>query len=429
MRRLAAFTGLFLMLAISAVARADLDIQITRGSNDAIPIAVTSFNANGQQVPQNVSDIITNDLRNSGKFAPLSSSNLIATPAPGDQIDYAAWQNTRASYLVDGRVESTGNGYKIVYELHDVFGNKREISANVTGSEAQLRQSAHYVADQIFEKITGIRGAFRTKIAYVISTGVDPNMSFSLYVADQDGYNPRRVLSSNEPILSPAWSPDGSKLAYVSFEGKRPSIYVQQLATGNRIKLTSFKGINGAPAWSPDGRKLAMSLSKGGSPDIYVMDLGSRQLSQLTHGSSINTEPNYAPDGASLIYTSDQSGQPQIYRYNFGSGQSQRVTFTNRYNAAGHFAPDGSAIFFVTRTSQGFQAAKQDLASGRLTVLSKTRFDEAPTVAPNGTMVVYATEKGGRGILGATSADGRASFEIPVPDGNVQEPSWSPFTK
>lgn len=430
MKRWVALTGMFMMMAMSAAARADLSIDITRSSSDAIPIAVTSFNPSGQSMAQNISEIVANDLRNSGKFKPLDQGQLVGNPAPGDQIDYPAWQNTRASYLVDGRVTPAGGGYRISYELQDVFGKKQEISQVVTASNAnQLRQSAHYISDQIFEKITGVRGAFQTRIAYVVSSGLDKKMSFALYVSDYDGYNPRQILNSTQPILSPAWSPDGSKLAYVSFESGRPSIYVQQLSTGNRIKLTSFSGINGAPAWSPDGRHLAMSLSKGGSPDIYVMDLASRKLSQLTQGSSINTEPNYSPDGSSMIFTSDRAGGPQIYRMGANGGGAQRISFTNSYNAGGHFSPDGSTIFMVTRTSQGYQVAKQDLQAGRFTVISNTHYDEAPTVAPNGTIVVYATEQGGRGVLGAVSADGHASYVIPSPQGNVQEPAWSPFLK
>lgn len=427
MKRWAALAGLTLMAA-STAAHADLNIQITHSSNNAIPIAVTSFNPSNQPMSQNISQIITNDLRNSGQFSPLSGNQLISNPAPGSQVDYGAWQNTRASYLVDGRVTQEGSGYRIVYELRDVFGKKEEISQVVnTTNPNQLRSAAHYIADQIFQKITGIRGAFETRVAYVISNGLGDHMTFSLYVADQDGYNPRVVFNSTQPILSPRWSPDGKKLAYVSFEGGRPAIYVQQLSTGNRIKLTSFSGINGAPAWSPDGSHIAMSLSKSGTPEIYVMNLANRQLTQLTHDSSINTEPDYAPDGQSLIFTSDRAGGPQIYRYNFASGNTERVTYTNNYNAGGHFSPDGSTIFLVTRTGAGYQVAKQDLSTGRLTVISNSHYDEAPTVAPNGTMVVYATQQQGRGVLGAVSADGRASFVIPSPQGNVQEPAWSPF--
>ncbi|WP_027350380.1 Tol-Pal system beta propeller repeat protein TolB [Halotalea alkalilenta] len=427
MRRLVALTGMLMMLVASAYARAELNIQITRSSDQAIPIAIAPFTANGQQLPQDVSQIIENDLRNSGQFSPLPRDRQVGNPAPGDQIDYQAWQASRANYLVVGRVEPNGNGYRITYELHDVFGNARELGEVVTSGPDQLRSRAHYVADQIFEKITGIRGAFQTRIAYITSQGVDPNISFALYVADQDGYNPQQVLTSNQPVLSPTWSPDGGKLAYVSFESGRPAIYVQDLATGRRLQLTSFTGINGAPAWSPDGRKMAMSLSKDGTPDIYVMDLATRNLERLTNNSAINTEPDYSPDGSSLIFTSDRSGQPQLYRYDFAAGQAQRLTFTGNYNAGGHYSPDGETVFMVTRTDRGYQVAKQDLATNRVTVLTDTGWDEAPAIAPNGTMVVYATQQGTRGVLGAVSADGRASFVIPSPEGNVREPAWSPF--
>lgn len=426
-KRIFLLLGGLCLLVGALQARAELSIQISKSSDQATPIAVVPFASEGGTLPQDISKIVTDDLRNSGMFSPLSNEALPARPTLGAPIDYPVWQQVKTPYLTVGRVEQAGGGYKVSFELYDVAGQQRMMGESVTVSSSQLRQGAHYVADKIFERITGIRGAFRTKIAYVTASGLGDNQRFGLYVSDQDGYGPQEVLTSNEPILSPSWSPDGHKLAYVSFEGKRPAIYVQDLASGRRLQLTNFSGINGAPAWSPDGRKLAMALSKDGSPDIYVMDLATRSLKQLTQTRSINTEPNFSPDGSALIFTSDRGGQPQIYRMGVGGGDAQRVTFNGRYNAGGYYAPDGKTIFFVTRTDKGYQVAKQDLSTGRMTVLTSSSWDEAPAVAPNGTIVVYATQQGSRGVLNAVSADGRASFVIPSAEGNVREPAWSPF--
>ncbi|MCM2971362.1 Tol-Pal system beta propeller repeat protein TolB [Larsenimonas suaedae] len=421
----------FIVMALAArtaMAANDLTIEITKGNDQAIPIAVVPFKGEGTSPGTDVAQVVADDLEHSGRFDPIDRKDLISLPGAGDTLNYSDWKMINANYVVVGKMTPEGNGYKISFELHDVLGQKRVLGQYVSASRDQLRAGAHFIADQIYKKITDVRGAFSTQIAYVSATGTDQNMQFTLNVSDYDGYNARQVLSSNEPILSPAWSPDGKKLAYVSFEGGRPAIYVQQLTSGKRIKLTSFKGINGAPAWSPDGRRLAMSLSKSGHPEIYVMNLADRSLTRLTNSSAINTEPSWSPDGQHILFTSDRSGGPQLYEYTLGSGQVSRKTFTGPYNAGGHYSPDGKNIFMVTRDDSGYHVAKQSLENGRVTVLTKTRWDEAPTIAPNGTMVEYATQRGTQGVLGLVSDDGKAEFVIPSTKGNVREPAWSPFT-
>ncbi|MCC5883655.1 MAG: Tol-Pal system protein TolB [Halomonas sp.] len=416
-----------LLILFSSLAQANLTIEITRGSDRATPIAVVPFSADGESVPEDVAQIISDNLERSGYFAPLERNAMYDRPSSGDQVQYGQWRALDVRYLVVGQVSRAADGYRIRYELMDVSGQRRMIGESVSAGANELRGGAHYISDQIFEAVTGIRGAFSTRIAYVTAQGADQDMQFALYVADADGHNSQQVLSSREPILSPAWSPDGRKLAYVSFETERPAIYVQDVGTGQRAQVASFDGINGAPAWSPDGRQLAMTLSKDGQPDIYVMDVGSRNLQQITNSSSIDTEPAWAPDGRSLIFTSDRSGGPQIYRHNLSSGQSERLTFTGNYNARGRLSPDGESLFLIHRSNSGFQVARQDLGSGRLVVISETRWDESPSVAPNGTMVIFATQQGNSGVLGAVSADGRASYRLPSARGDVREPAWSPF--
>lgn len=426
MKRLNLWTAALLLMLCAGMAHAELTIEITKGSDQAIPIAIVPLEG-GDELPQEVSRIVSNDLERSGRFEPLSQNSLISRPSSSDDVYYQDWQQLDSDYLVVGKVKNQGGQYRIQYELLDVNGEDRMLGEVVTSSRDQLRDSAHYISDQIFEEITGIRGAFSTSIAYVTANGVDDNIKYTLNIADADGHNNQEILSSDEPIMSPAWSPDGRKLAYVSFETGRPSIYVQNLSTGQRVQLTSFEGINGAPAWSPDGRKLAMSLSKDGQPEIYVMDLGSRDLTRLTHSDAIDTEPEWAPNGRSLIFTSDRSGNPQIYRYNLGDEQAQRITFTGSYNSRGRFNPDGDAIFMVARDDDGFHIARQDLDTDRMTILTDSNWDESPSVAPNGTMVIFATQEGTRGVLGAVSDDGSASFRLPSPQGDVREPAWSPF--
>jgi len=415
------------LLLFSSLASADLTIQITKGSDQAIPIAIVPFATDGAQLPEDLSGIVESDLSRSGQFAPLPRDTLVATPHSADEVYFRDWRSVDSNYVLVGQVTPQGDQYRIRFELMDVYGEKRMLGETLTVSASQLRAGAHYVSDKVYEAITGTRGAFSTRIAYVTAQGAGDKRQFALHVADADGHNSHQILSSDDPIMSPSWSPDGGKLAYVSFETGNSAIYVQNLATGQRVQLTDFKGINGAPVWSPDGRRLAMSLSKDGQPEIYIMDIATRKLTRITRNGAIDTEPAWAPDGRSLIFTSDRSGGPQLYRHDLNSDRTQRVTFTGDYNSRGRFAPDGKSLFLIHRDSRGFHVAKQNLETDRLTVLTDTQWDESPSVAPNGAMVIFATQRGNQGILGVVSADGKASYRLPSAQGDVREPAWSPF--
>ncbi|WP_311064142.1 Tol-Pal system beta propeller repeat protein TolB [Halomonas sp. DWK9] len=414
------------LLMISSVASANLTIEITRGSDQALPIGVVPF-AGSEGFPEDVAQIVQDDLERSGFFEPLERSAMFDHPSQASDVEFGTWRSLDVRYLVVGRAQQTGGGYELQFDLVDISGQRPMISETVTVSGNDLRGAAHYISDQIFEAITDIRGAFSTRIAYVTAQGLGDNMQFGLYVADADGRRSQQVLTSDQPIMSPAWSPDGRKLAYVSFETGKASIYIQDVNTGQRVQATSFDGINGAPTWSPDGRRIAMSLSKDGQPEIYVLDVANRSLDRITQSNSIDTEPAWSPDGRSLIFTSDRSGGPQIYQHVMGSGETNRLTFTGNYNARARFSPDGEQIFLIHRSSRGFQVAKQDLDGGRLVVLSDSTRDESPSVAPNGTMVIFATQQGNSGVLSAVSADGRSSFRLPAAQGDVRDPAWSPF--
>ncbi|TVP48021.1 MAG: Tol-Pal system protein TolB [Halomonas sp.] len=417
---------LCVLLLVSSVASANLTIEITRGSDQALPIAVVPFSGS-DGMPEDVAQIIQDNLERSGYFDPLARSSMFEQPSQSDDVQFGTWRSLDVRYLVVGRAEQTEGGFELQFELMDISGQRRMIGETVTVRGTDLRGAAHYISDQIFEAVTDIRGAFSTKIAYVTAQGVGDNMQFGLYVADADGRRSEQVLTSDEPIMSPAWSPDGTKLAYVSFETERPAIYIQDVATGQRVQATSFDGINGAPTWSPDGRRIAMSLSKDGQPEIYIMDVANRSVERITNSNSIDTEPAWSPDGRSLLFTSDRSGGPQLYQYNLGGGEAQRLTFTGNYNARGRYSPDGEQIFLIHRSSRGYQVARQDLGGNRLVVISESTRDESPSVAPNGTMVIFATQQGGNGVLSAVSADGRASYRLPAAQGDVRDPAWSPF--
>ena len=354
---------------------------------------------------------------------------MLARPTSGDAVDFRDWRALAMENLVVGEVSPNGpGGYLVKFQLFDVFRGEQITGYSIPTTERDLRASAHHIADIIYETLTGQPGAFATRIAYVTSTrGRDGKDRVVLEVADADGYGPQTIVSSNEPLMSPAWSPDGRKLAYVSFEQGKPSIWVQEVFTGRRDKIASFKGINGAPAWSPDGRSLALTLSKDGSPDIYVMDLARRSVRAVTRHSAIDTEPAWSPDGRYIVFTSDRGGSPQIYRVSSAGGEAERLTFEGAYNARASYSPDGRQLALVTREDGKYRIGVMDLQTRNLRVLSDGSLDESPSFAPNGSMIIYASRARGRGVLAAVSTDGRVRQRLGLQAGDVREPVWSPY--
>lgn len=419
-------------VAWQAAAQADLTIEITEGVEGALPIAVVPFGWQGKaQPPQDVAGIIAADLHRSGRFKTLPQVDMLARPTRGEQVEFRDWRGLGVDNLVVGQIQPSGtSGYVVRFQLFDVYRGEQLIGYSIPTTGPNLRRTAHRIADLIYEKLMGVPGAFATRIAYITSVrqGDGPER-IDLRIADADGYNPQTIVSSSEPLLSPAWSPDGRKLAYVSFEQGQSAIYVQEVFTGQRRKLTSYKGINGAPAWSPDGRKLAMALSKGGNLDIYVLDLATHKLKQLTHHYAIDTEPAWSPDGRQIVFTSDRGGKPQIYRIPSYGGPAERVTFQNPYNARASYSPDGKLLALVTREDGNYRIAVQDLESGVMQVLSQGSLDESPSFAPNSSMIIYASKAGYRGVLAAVSVDGRVRQRLALQEGDVREPVWSPYEK
>lgn len=422
------FPLIFCMLFLSHAAHAVLDIEITQGVVGAVPIAVVPFASGGIALPVDVAEVIAADLRRSGRFAPVARDDLIARPSETSQVNFRDWRLLKTDNLVIGKVAVQGAGYVVQFQLFDVFRGVQLSGYSIRSNADTLRRTAHQIADMIYETLTGEPGAFATRIAYITVTNAGAGKRrYSLEVADSDGYDPRPMLQSNQPLMSPAWSPDASRLAYVSFENNRPKIYVQDLRSGRRQLLTSFEGINGAPAWSPDGEKIALVLSKEGNPDIYVMDLASNQLRRLTDSLGIDTEPAWSPDGRSIIFTSDRGGTPQIYRMSAAGGRAERLTFEGSYNARASFAADGHTIAMVHGDNNRYQIAVLDLQNKSLQVLTDGRLDESPSFAPNGRMIIYATEEKMRGVLAAVSVDGRVKQRLSAREGDAREPAWAPI--
>ncbi len=418
----------FGLLAMAGPSRAQLRLDITQGVRDAVPIAVVPFGGQGEGAATDVAEVVANDLRLSGRFAPLERQDMVARPVIGSDIRFQDWRLLKSDFIVVGRVEPDGPGSAVTFELFNVQTGQALLTQRLPSGARNLRATAHRLSDMIFERLTGIPGAFSTRIAYVTVEGRPPAQRSRLVVADADGFNPRTVMESAEPIMSPAWSPDGQSLAYVSFEGKASAIYVQRLATGERRRVSARSGINGAPAFAPDGRKLALTLSRDGNLDIYTLELATQTLTRVTSDSAIDTEPEWSADGQSLYFTSDRGGSAQVYRVPLDEARkAERITFTNGYNARPRLSPDGRELAMVTLDRGGYRIAVMDLKTRNLRVLTNARQDESPSFAPNGATVIYATQESGRGALAMVSADGRFQQRLSSDSGGVREPVWSPF--
>lgn len=424
-----AWLGAVLCLILaSAWAQPRLNIEITGGTEVAQPIAIVPFGApEAQSPPLDLAAIISDDLARTGRFRPMAARDMLDRPTRREEIDFRDWSLLGMHNLVIGRIEPAAGGYQVSFALFDVFRATELANGSLTVPASGLRQAAHRIADEIYERLTGQPGVAATRIAYVSTSGSGDSLQVSLRVADADGYNPQTIVSSGEPILSPAWSPDGRRLAYVSFENKRPAIYIQELATGRRELVASYPGINGSPAFSPDGGRLAMTLSKDGNPEIYVLDLASRALKRLTDHFAIDTEPAWSPDGQWIVFTSDRAGSPQIYRMPASGGPAERLSREGDYNARASYAPDGRSLVMVSRLSGAFRIALLDLESGTTRLLSRGELDESPSFAPNGAMVIYATIHQGRGVLATAAVAGGVSQRFSQDSGEIRDPAWSPL--
>ncbi|MCW8931185.1 MAG: Tol-Pal system beta propeller repeat protein TolB [Gammaproteobacteria bacterium] len=439
--KLNARSSLFFLLFSSFLlfvnqAAALLEVDITGGFQSATPIAVVPFSwSQSGKAPVDIAGVVSSDLTRSGVFSPLSVNQLPERPQIDGTINFPRWKNTDAENLVIGQIIAVGQGrYDVRFKMVDIFTGKNSLEYQYNVEGKNLRRVAHQISDKIFQELTHSRGAFDTLIAYVVVNN-DINAKkrvYTLAVADSDGFNEQIILKSRKPIMSPSWSPNGKRLAYVSFEKDRSVVYMQELKSGKRKTIAQFKGINSAPVWSPDGKRLAMTLSKDGNSEIYVMYIASGVLQRITNHYGIDTEPSWSPDGQSLIFTSDRAGKPQIYQIMINqrgrSGSPKRLTYEGNYNAGASFSPDGKSLVFISRDRGSFRVATMELATRNLQILTRSKLDESPSFSPNGKMILYATELRGRGILEAIAVDGSNSPQrLRVLSGDVREPAWSPY--
>jgi TolB protein len=413
------------LLCFATTAAAQLSIEVTGAGAQRIPIAIAPFAGEGA-LAQGISAIVRADLERSGLFRPIEVPVANPPLTEASAMNFAEWRTRLADAVVLGSVAARPDGrFEVRFKLFDTVKGADLSGIAYTMSRQQARTTAHRIADFVYEKLTGEKGVFSTRIAYVVKRG----NRFELQIADADGAGEETALASFEPIISPAWSPDGRRLAYVSFENKKPVVYVHSLADGKRQVAANFKGSNSAPAWSPDGARLAVSLSRDGGSQIYTVSPDGSNVRRLTQSGGIDTEPVFSPDGQTIYFTSDRGGSPQIYRMPAGGGEAQRVTFDGSYNVSPRISPDGRLLAFIARNSGKFQVATMDLANRQTQVLTDSDKDESPSFAPNGRMILLATVNGGRGVLSAVSADGRIKQRLSLSAGDVREPAWGPFLK
>jgi len=420
----------FGLVAISALAllqasaHAQLTIEITGAGANRIPVAIADFGGEASAA-RVITSVVRGDLERSGLFKMIDPGAAVMTEASAPV--YEEWKSRGADALAAGSIgEGTDGRREARFRLYDVTRQSVLGGSAFVTSKPMLRAAGHRIADMIYEKLTGEPGIFSTRVAYVIKAGA---ARYELHISDADGQNAQVALISKEPIISPSWSPEGGRLAYVSFENKKPVVYVHSLASGKRIVVANFKGSNSAPAWSPDGRKLAVVLSKDGGSQIFTVNADGSGVQRLTTANAINTEPNFSPDGQFVYFTSDRGGSPQIYRIAAGGGDAQRVSFEGSYNVTPRLSPDGKSMAFISRRDGSFRLSVMDLASRQVQILTDSHKDESPTFSPNGRMILIATEVGGRGVLSAVSIDGRIKQRLSIAAGDVREPAWGPLNK
>ncbi len=419
----------FILIALTLPVNAAITISNSGGIKAGTPIAIVPFSVKpAQNLSQPIWEIVASDLARSGRFEPLPASDFLSMPTSLPQVRYKDWRLLKMNAIVIGEVQQIAtDSYNVTFRLLDVFNESQLDAYSYPGvKSSQLRKAAHKISDRIYEKMTGIPGAFDTKMAYVKSSGEGESKRYFLQVADSDGYNDKTILESRQPIMSPAWAPNGQHLAYVSFESRRAVIYQQSLRTGERSKVADYPRINAAPAWSPDGSKLAMSLSKDGNSEIYVKNLQTGNLLRVTDNRAPDTSPSWSPDGRSLVFSSGRSGRPQIYQVSALGGEAKRLTFSGSSNQRASFSPDGKKLVLITDVDGGFKVGIYSMQNRSIRTLTSSNLDESPSFAPNGEMILYSTVKGGRNVLSAVSADASVQQVLRFGRDPVKAPAWSP---